>query len=145
MKMLSVRKIVEFSETDLAGIVHFSNFAKYMELAEHEFFRQIGSSVVLPRDEEGNHYGWPRKSFSVDCLYPLRFEDEIEVRMNLKSLRAAKLTYQCEIYLLKETQDILAVKGEATIVHTRFYDREPKVEALLIPDDLRKKIEDFWK
>jgi acyl-CoA thioester hydrolase len=38
-----VRRRVEFSETDMAGIVHYSNFFRYMEAAEHEFFRSLGS------------------------------------------------------------------------------------------------------
>ena len=33
-------KRVEFSETDMAGIVHFSNFFRYMEMAEHAYFLQ---------------------------------------------------------------------------------------------------------
>ena len=38
---------VEFSETDMAGIVHFSNFFRYMETAEHAFYRSLGFSVTL--------------------------------------------------------------------------------------------------
>ena len=38
---------VEFSETDMAGIVHYSNFFRYMETAEHGFFRSLGYSVVM--------------------------------------------------------------------------------------------------
>ena len=38
---------VEFSETDMAGIVHYSNFFRYMETAEHGFFRRLGYSVVM--------------------------------------------------------------------------------------------------
>jgi acyl-CoA thioester hydrolase len=38
---------VEFSETDMAGIVHFSNFFRYMETAEHGFYRSLGFSVIL--------------------------------------------------------------------------------------------------
>ena len=45
------RRRVEFSETDLAGIVHFSNYFRYMEAAEHEFFRSLGLSIHLERDE----------------------------------------------------------------------------------------------
>ncbi|MEQ2009187.1 MAG: acyl-CoA thioesterase, partial [Limisphaerales bacterium] len=37
---------VEFSETDMAGIVHYSNFFKYMETAEHAFFRSLGFSII---------------------------------------------------------------------------------------------------
>ena len=39
-------RTVEFSETDMAGIVHYSNFFRYMESAEHAFFRALGFSVV---------------------------------------------------------------------------------------------------
>ena len=34
--------MVEFSQTDMAGIVHFANFFRMMESTEHEFFRTIG-------------------------------------------------------------------------------------------------------
>ncbi|MBL8848408.1 MAG: acyl-CoA thioesterase, partial [Planctomycetaceae bacterium] len=33
---------VQFSETDMAGIVHFANFFRWMEEAEHEYFRSLG-------------------------------------------------------------------------------------------------------
>src|SRR5213078_989612 len=36
---------VEFADTDMAGIVHFANFFRYMESAEHEFLRSHGLSV----------------------------------------------------------------------------------------------------
>ena len=39
---------VEFAETDLAGIMHFTNFYRWMEVCEHEFLRSIGLSVDLP-------------------------------------------------------------------------------------------------
>ena len=32
---------IEFFETDLAGIVHFSNFYRMMESTEHAFFRSL--------------------------------------------------------------------------------------------------------
>ena len=36
---------VEFAETDMAGIVHFANFFRWMESAEHAFLRSLGHSV----------------------------------------------------------------------------------------------------
>ncbi|MGY8650976.1 MAG: acyl-CoA thioesterase, partial [Verrucomicrobiia bacterium] len=51
-----ITRRVEFSETDAAGIVHFANFYRYMEYAEHAFFRSLGRSIVdLDLD-----IGWPR-------------------------------------------------------------------------------------
>ena len=38
---------VEFSDTDMAGIMHFSNFFRFMEAAETAFLRSLGLSVVL--------------------------------------------------------------------------------------------------
>ena len=53
----STRKI-EFSETDMAGLVHFSNFFKYMETAERDFFEAAG--VDLIHTKPGELVGWPR-------------------------------------------------------------------------------------
>jgi acyl-CoA thioester hydrolase len=36
---------VEFFETDLAGIVHFANYYRFMEQAEHAFFRALGLKI----------------------------------------------------------------------------------------------------
>jgi len=37
---------VEFAETDMAGIMHYSNYFRFMETAEHAFFRSLGLSIV---------------------------------------------------------------------------------------------------
>ena len=47
----TVRRRVEFSETDMAGIVHYSNFFRYMETVEHAFYRSLGFSVVQDRHD----------------------------------------------------------------------------------------------
>ena len=43
----NVERRVEFSETDMAGIMHYSNFFRFMETAEHAFYRSLGHSVVI--------------------------------------------------------------------------------------------------
>ena len=79
-------RTVEFSETDMAGIVHFSNYAKYLEAAEHRFFRSIGYSIVAaPTDPR---VGWPRVHVEFDFKKPLRFEDEIEIHLLVARLRS---------------------------------------------------------
>ncbi len=42
----TITRRVEFSETDMAGIMHYSNFFRFMETAEHAFFRSLGFSIV---------------------------------------------------------------------------------------------------
>lgn len=58
MAQFTTRRRVEFSETDMAGIVHFANFYRWMEEAEHDFFRSLGLSIMV-RQEDGSYIGWP--------------------------------------------------------------------------------------
>ena len=50
---------VEFRDTDAAGIMHFSTYFTYMEEAEHELFRQLGTTVMQKVDDETT-ISWPR-------------------------------------------------------------------------------------
>jgi acyl-CoA thioester hydrolase len=88
---------VEFCETDLAGIVHFANFYRYMEQAEHEFFRQHGLKIVgvLP---DGTKYGWPRVATSCSFDAPARYEDILEVRLTIARRTVRSLTIAYEFF-----------------------------------------------
>ena len=72
-----VEKRIEFSETDMAGIVHFSNFFRMMELAEHAFIRSLGFSVHM--QVEQGEIGWPRVKVTCDYRKPLRFEEVLSL------------------------------------------------------------------
>ena len=47
---------VQFSETDLAGIAHFSAYFRFMEEAEHALWRAAGLSIGAAETTGG----WPR-------------------------------------------------------------------------------------
>src|SRR5438552_19155244 len=70
---------VEFFETDMVGIVHYSNFFRNMEAAEHAFFRSLGISVVTRQVDPP--VGWPRVHAECDYRQPLHFEDEVEIQL----------------------------------------------------------------
>ena len=81
---------VQFAETDLAGIVHFSNIFRYMEEAEHALWRAAGLTIA----ERGSDIGWPRLSAACEFRNPLRFEDEFEVRVRLAALKTRTIEYE---------------------------------------------------
>lgn len=87
---IKIQRRVEFSETDMAGIVHFSNFFRYMESAEHAFFRSLGLSIASGGEGE---VGWPRVHADCDFRRPLRFEDTVEVELLVREKRARSLVY----------------------------------------------------
>src|SRR5262249_48597157 len=65
---------VQFGETDMAGIVHFSWMYRYMEEAEHALWRAAGMHIA----RFGEETSWPRLSASFEFKNPLYFEDEFE-------------------------------------------------------------------
>jgi acyl-CoA thioester hydrolase len=86
---------VQFYETDAAGIVHFSCYLRYMEEAEHAFWRSAGLSVA-PLETE---YGWPRVAVSCDYRNPLRFEDEFEILIRIIAMSTRSMRYLCVLSL----------------------------------------------
>ena len=84
---------VLFSETDTAGIVHFSNFFRYFEDAEHALWRAAGLSI----HSHESPIGWPRVSARCDYHRPLRFEQEFEVHIRISELTKRAITYSGEI------------------------------------------------
>ena len=84
-----LKRRVQFYETDMAGIVHFSWFFRYMEEAEHAMWREAGLSIA---GESG--IGWPRVEASFEYLRPLKFEDEFEVHLRIVGKDARTLRYE---------------------------------------------------
>ena len=67
---------VEFAETDLAGIVHFSSFFRYMEETEHAFLRSLGLSVRLFVPE--GEIGFPRLGSTCEFRRAMKFEEVLD-------------------------------------------------------------------
>jgi acyl-CoA thioester hydrolase len=127
---------VEFSETDMAGIMHYSNFFRFMETAEHAFFRSLGFSIVTTQTEP--HVGWPRVHASCDFKQPLRFEDEVEVRLLVLEKRSKSLAYQFQFRRMGEPA--LVAVGRLTVVCV-VKGADGKMAACAIPAELAAKIE----
>ena len=128
---------VEFSETDMAGLVHYSNFFRYMEAAEHAFFRSLGFSVVM--DQCDPPVGWPRVQAQCDFKAPLFFEDEIEIHLLVAQKQSKSLSYVFRIRKLNATPRAEVACGKLTVVCVSS-DAHGKMSAHPIPKALAEKI-----
>lgn len=130
---------VEFSETDMAGIVHFSNFFRFMETAEHGFYRSLGFSVIL--DQFDPPLGFPRVHASCDYKKPLRFEDEVEIHLLVKEKRSRVLTYFFRFSRLPRAgeEKRLVATGQVTIVCVAHHS-DGRMEAVPIPPAIAERI-----
>ena len=97
MPLFTTTRRVQFSETDMAGIVHFANFYRWMEETEHEYLRTLGLSIVQ-RQPDGQVIGWPRVSTSCSYNAPARYEDVIECRLDVERVGMRSVTYQIEFW-----------------------------------------------
>ena len=129
-------RIVEFGETDMAGIVHFSNFFRYMESAECAFLRTLGLNVKL--DWEGQSIGFPRVSASCDYTRPARFEDVLDVEVAALRIGRKSVTYGFEFSCKGEP----IARGKVTSVCCRVVG-EHQLESIDIPASYRARIEPY--
>ena len=129
---------VEFSETDMAGIVHYSNFFRYMETAEHGFFRSLGFSVVMEHFE--TPMGWPRVHAECDYRQPLRFEDEVEIHLLVSEKKSKSLSYLFKFRKLNGPEPVEVARGSLTVVCVT-KQADGKMAAAQIPKVFADKIE----
>jgi acyl-CoA thioester hydrolase len=131
---------VEFSDTDMAGIVHYSNFFRYMEAAEHAFFRSLGFSIASRHlAERDATVGWPRVRAQCDYSQPLHFEDEVEVHMLVSDKKSKSLSYRFIFRKLNANPPIEVARGSLTVVCVTH--QHGKMTAATIPKSIADKIE----
>jgi acyl-CoA thioester hydrolase len=133
-----ITRRVEFSETDLAGIMHFSNFFRFMESAEHAFFRSLGFSVTRSRD--GLEMCLPRVHAECDYAVPLCFDDEVRVRLLVERKGRRSLTYQFRFSRLNGSGPDEVARGRLTVVSVK-RQADGTMKAVPLPKAIADKIQ----
>lgn len=129
------KRKVEFADTDLAGIVHFARFFVFMETAEHEFLRSLGTSVAI--ELEGNKIGWPRLSASCEYINPAKFEEVLDIHLKVYRKGKKSVTYK---FIFMRGDELIA-RGQITSACCICNSGE-KIKAITIPDFIADKIEE---
>ena len=134
-----ITRRIEFSETDMAGIVHFSNFCRYMEFAEHAFFRSLNRSIVDPDVE----VGWPRVQVSCEFESPLRFEDEVEIHLLVAEKKSKSIRYNFVFHRAARGSDPgkKVATGSMTVVCVKRDKETGQMTSTEIPEVIDKLIE----
>jgi YbgC/YbaW family acyl-CoA thioester hydrolase len=126
-------RLVEFSDTDMAGIVHFANFFRFMEAAEHAYLRACGLSVVM--EWEGQRITFPRVHADCDYLRPARFQDLLDIECVLDHLGRSSVRYA---FIFRKAGEVIA-RGTITTVLCRALD-DHTLEPFEIPEALRQQM-----
>jgi len=122
---------VLFHETDMAGVVHFSCFFRYMEEAEHALWREAGLSIA----RRGHELGWPRVAASFEFRRPLYFEDEFQARVRITAMTNRTIQYACALTKAGET----VATGSMTIACVIQKPNEP-MQSVAIPPEITERL-----
>jgi YbgC/YbaW family acyl-CoA thioester hydrolase len=128
------KRRIEFADTDMAGIVHFSNFFRFMESAEMEFLRSQGLSVAMRWQDQ--RLGFPRVAASADFMKPVGFQDIVEISVSVERIGEKSVTYAFEF-----TKDgELIATGRIVACCCRVFG-EHQIEPVEIPQAIRDILE----
>jgi acyl-CoA thioester hydrolase len=138
---ITIRRRVEFAETDLAGIVHFSNFFRWMEAAEAAFFESVDEPLfTVNRDLV---QGWPRVRASCEYHGPVRFRDTVEIELRVKAIKIKAVVYAFRFYVIQaDGSRDHAATGEMTTVLVERPLAGGTMRSLALGDALLAKIEE---
>jgi acyl-CoA thioester hydrolase len=75
---------VAWVDTDGAGVVHYSNYFRFFERAEEEFYRSLGFTFT---DYKTTELWFPRVEAFCQYKKPAKYDDVIEVEVSVEELR----------------------------------------------------------
>lgn len=86
---ITVRRRLEWMDTDAAGIWHYSTIFRFVEHAEHELMRHLDATWV---------YGHvPRVRVEADFLTPVTFGEEVATTLTVARVGGSSITYDAEL------------------------------------------------
>lgn len=111
---------VQYYETDRMGIVHHSNYVRWMEEARMDCLRQLGCSY-----EKLEEMGIISPVTSVECKYKLTttFAEVIDIEVEVAEFKGVKLKLK---YVMRRGEDIVF---EGYSEHC-FLDKDGKIISL---------------
>jgi len=98
---------VHWVDTDVAGVMHYTNYLRYFEACEEEFYR----SISLPFNDIRAKYGIIFPRVEAHCQYKAtcRFDDIFDVIMRVREVGEKTITY--DFQAIREHDGKMAAEG----------------------------------
>lgn len=125
----------------MAGIMHFSNFFRFMEATEHAFFRSLG--LGLHTNEAGRMQGWARVHAECDYRRPAHYQDVLEIHLRVLEKTESSLAYEFLFHRVdddsKGAGEELA-RGGLKVVCVQRQDAESRMRATAMPAEVAQQV-----
>jgi len=87
---------VYYEDTDLAGIVYYANYLKFIERARSEWVRNLGLDQNVLRKDHGIVFAV--RKVEADYLKSAKFDELLLIRTELQKKTRVRLNFSQEIY-----------------------------------------------
>jgi acyl-CoA thioester hydrolase len=87
---------VYYEDTDLAGIVYYANYLKFIERARTEWVRGLGVDQGRMRAEAGIVFAVRR--VEADYLRPAKFDDDLRVETGVLAVTGARIVLEQDVF-----------------------------------------------
>lgn len=126
-------RLPQFAESDAAGIIHFSNIARYVEEAEHAFLRNAGFPVMV---HDPRSLRWPRVIYTAN--YARAFLPFQKIRVILHPLHVGRSSINWKWSISSPQSEEVFCDGEMKVVCCIL--KGGKLESCFLPKPLRAKL-----
>lgn len=86
---------VYYEDTDLAGIVYYANYLKFIERARSEWIRTLGIDQREMKEDTGTVFAVRR--VEADYLHPAKFDDELVVQTTTEAVTGARVILKQDV------------------------------------------------
>lgn len=90
-----VRDRVWWNDVDIMGVMHFGRYLRFAEMAETEFFRQLGWTYAQLRAEFGIWLA--RVQLDANYRFPAKLDDEVVARAELVKVAGSSIRFRFPI------------------------------------------------
>ena len=123
-----------FSDTDAAGIVHFSTIFFWVEATEEALFRHL--HLPFLKAEGAKLTGFPRVRVECDFLSPIYREDVVKVALTPAEIGDKKLVWLFDAHVGERA----VAKGKLTTVYA-WREGQGPMSAALVPLDIKQALQ----
>ncbi len=120
---------VYYEDTDLAGIVYYANYLKFIERGRTEMLRGAGVDQAALKAEKSLVFAV--RKLAADYLLPARFDDNLRITSRLVHLGGARI----ELLQQVDRDGELLFRADITLACLNGSGR-----AVRIPADIRRKL-----
>lgn len=119
---------VYYEDTDLAGIVYYANYLRFLERGRSEMVREAG---ISQRDMKARGFVFAVRRVEADYLRPAHFEDDLIVETRATGLRGASFEMPQRV-----------LRGEEVLLDAlvRIVVLDAQGRATRLPADIRAKL-----